>query len=336
MAPKGPWSVWAFGEKGHVFRYNGTLWAQLPSGTDFSLYGAERVAAGTLIAVGERGQITRFQGDARESVSLGSRHNHLGLWGDGQALWAVGDGIARRDASGWSEPARPTERALYAVWGDASGMWAVGTSGSIVRFKDGAWRALEVAAAGQSWLHGVWGAGSSLWIVGDGGLALVAAAGSFVKVATPAKSNLLDVWGTSDDLFWAVGEAGTVLRWDGMAWLKVPTGPMGGVVTNLRAVWGSAKDDVWIVGTEGTILHWTGERFEQQSRDASYSLNDVWGRSKDDIYAVGTGGVALHYDGSDWTELQTGTHSSLQSVLGDDHGRIFAAGLDGVVLVLDR
>jgi hypothetical protein len=336
MAPQGPWLVWAFGEKGHVFRYNGTLWAELPSGTELSLYGAERLAAGTLIAVGERGEITRFLGDARQSVSLGSRHNHLALWGDGQTIWAVGDDVAHRDASGWSEPTRPTERALYGVWGDASGLWAVGTSGSIVRFKDGSWQTLEVAAASESWLHSVWGAGSSLWIVGDGGLALVAAAGSFVKVATPVKSNLLDVWGTADDLFWAVGEAGTVLRWDGMAWLKVPTGPMGGVVQNLRAVWGSAKDDVWVVGTEGTILHWTGERFEQQSRDASYSLNDVWGRAKDDVYAVGSGGVALHYDGSGWTELQTGTQSSLQSVLGDDHGRIFAVGLDGVVLVLDR
>jgi hypothetical protein len=336
MAPQGPWSVWAFGEKGHVFRYNGTLWAPLPSGTELSWYGAAGVTEDTLIAVGERGQITRFEGDARQSLSFGSRRNHLSLWGDGQTLWTVGDDVMRRDATGWSTLASPTERSLYSVWGDATGLWAVGTSGSIVRFKAGAFQVIEVAAAGETWLHGVWGAGSSTWIVGDAGLALVAAAGSFIKVATPVKSNLLDVWGLADDLFWAVGEGGTVLRWDGMAWLKVPTGPMGGVAQNLRAVWGRAKDDVWIVGTEATILHWNGERFEQQSQRASYSLNDVWGRAKDDVYAVGSGGVALHYDGSQWTELETGTRSSLQSVFGDDHGRVFAAGLDGVLLVLDR
>jgi hypothetical protein len=336
MPPQGPWSVWAFGEKGRVFRYNGTLWAQLPSGTDLSLYGAARVAEATMLAVGERGQITRFAGDARQSLSLGSRTNHLGLWGDGKTLWAVGDDIARRDTSGWSLLMRPTERSLYGAWGDASGLWAVGTSGSIVRFQNGTLRTLESSAAGESWLHAVWGAGSSVWIVGDAGLALTAAAGGWLKVATPARSNLLDVWGSADDLFWAVGDGGTVLRWDGMAWLKVPTGPMGGTVQNLRAVWGSAPNDVWIVGTESTILRWNGERFEQQSRSAHYSLNDVWGRAKDDVYAVGSGGVALHYDGATWRELQTGTRSSLQSVFGDDEGRVFVAGLDGVLMVLER
>jgi hypothetical protein len=334
--PAGPWSVWAFGEKGAVFRYNGTLWAQLPSGTSLALYGAARLAEGMLIGVGERGQMTRFSGDARQSMSLGSRRNLLALWGDAQTLWAVGDDIERRDVSGWKALDNPSQRSLYSAWGDTTGMWAVGTSGSVVHFKDGVPQVIDVAAAGQTWLHGVWGAANSLWIVGDAGLALVSAAGGFIKVAVPVKSNLLDVWGTADDMFWAVGDGGVVLRWDGMAWLKVPTGPMGGVVQNLRAVWGSAKDDVWVVGTQGTILHWTGTRFEQGAPTASYSLNDVWGRAKDDVYAVGSGGVALHYDGAQWSALETGTSSSLQSVFGDAHGHIFAAGLDGVVLVLDR
>ncbi|HKU40138.1 MAG TPA: hypothetical protein VJR89_18390, partial [Polyangiales bacterium] len=325
-------SVWAFGEKGHVFRYNGTLWAAQPSGTDLPLYAATRLANDTLIAVGDRGQISRFSGDARQSMTSGARKNHLALWGDGKTLWAVGDDISRRDTDGWSATAAPNERALYGVWGDAKGVWAVGTGGSVARYENGSWQARNVAAAGESWLHSVWGAGTSTWLVGDQGLTLVAAAGSFIKVATPVKSNLLDVWGDADDRFWAVGEGGAVLRWDGMAWLKVPTGPMGGVVQNLRAVWGSARDDVWVVGTEGTILHWTGERFESQTRSAKYSLNDVWGRGRNDVYAVGTGGVALHYDGSGWTELETGTRSNLQSVFGDGE-RVFAAGLDGVLLV---
>jgi hypothetical protein len=331
-APMGPWSVWAFGEKGHVFRYNGTVWAALASGTELPLYAATRVATGTLIAVGDRGQISRFSGDARQSMSAGARRNHLGLWGDDKTLWAVGDDITRRDGGGWNAQATPNERSLYGVWGDDKGVWAVGTGGSVARYQDGMWKAREVTAAGDAWLHAVWGAGSSVWIVGDQGLALVSAAGSFIKVATPVRSNLLDVWGNADDWFWAVGEGGTVVRWDGMAWLKVPTGPMGGVVQNLRAVWGSARDDVWVVGTEGTILHWTGERFESQSRMAKYSLNDVWGRGRDDVYAVGSSGVALHYDGTEWRELETRTRSSLQSVFGDA-GRVYFAGLDGVLLV---
>jgi hypothetical protein len=334
MPPKGPWSVWAFGEKGHVFRYNGTVWAPLASGTDVPLYAATRLRAGTLLAVGLHGQITRFEGDARQSLSAGTRRNHLGMWGDGKTMWLVGDEIERRDAKGWSTMTSPTERALYGVWGDKSGVWAVGTAGTIVRYEQGMLQMREVTAAADAWLHAVWGTTGTTWIVGDAGLTLVAAAGSFIKVATPVRSNLADVWGFADDAFWAVGDGGTVLRWDGMAWLRVPTGPMGGVVQNLRAVWGTGRDDVWVVGTEGTILHWNGERFTSMSQDAGYSLNDVWGRSASEIYAVGSGGTALRYDGSEWQPLQTGTLSSLQTVFGDDSGKVYAAGLDGVVLVL--
>ena len=334
-APKGPWSVWAFGEKGQVFRWNGTLWAQLPSDTGFDFFGAARLASGVMLAAGERGQLTRFDGDARQSLSSGSRRNHLALASDGVNIWTVGDEIARRDRNGWSTFPNPTGRALYGVWGDTGELWAVGTAGSVVHFKDGKWQALEVAAVGESWLHAVGGAGTSVWIVGDGGLSFVSAAGSFLKVATPVKTNLIDVWGATDDQVWAVGDAGPVIRWDGMAWLKVPTGPMGGVVTNLRAVWGSGADDVWVVGTESTILHWNGQRFEKQSMMAGYSLNDVWGRKKDDVYAVGSDGIALHYDGTSWTKLESGTQSALESVYGDAQ-HVFAAGMDGVVLSLER
>jgi hypothetical protein len=334
MAPEGPWSVWAFGEKGHVFRYNGTLWAPLASGTEAPFYAATRLREASLIAVGEHGQVSRFQADSRQSLSGGSRRNHLGVWGDGKTMWVVGDEIERHDANGWQTMTSPTERALYGVWGDKNGIWAVGTAGTVVRYENGMLQTREVSAAGDAWLHAVWGAANTVWIVGDAGLTLVAAAGSFIKVATPVRSNLSDVWGIADDAFWAVGDGGSVLRWDGMAWLRVPTGPMGGVVTNLRAVWGSGRDDVWVVGTEGTILHWNGERFSAMSQAGGFSLNDVWGRSASEIYAVGSGGTALRYDGSQWNALQTGTLSSLQSVFGDDQGRVFAVGLDGVVLVL--
>jgi hypothetical protein len=331
--PKGPWSVWAFSASGQVFRYNGTLWAELPSGTMRAHAGAARLAPGVMLAVGEAGQIIRFDGDSRQNLSQGARGNHLSVWNDGRSVWAVGDDIERRDDRGWQVMQRPSERSLYGVWGDEHGLWAVGTAGSVARSENGGWKDVNVSAAGEAFLHAVTGAGSSVWIVGEGGLTLVSAAGSFIKVTAPVKSNLLDVWGADESNVWAVGEGGSVLRWDGMSWLKVPTGAMGGVVQNLRAVWGTGKDDLWVVGAESTILHWNGQRFESQSPGAKYTLNDVWGRAHDDVYAVGSGGVALHYDGQAWKTLETGTTSSLQSIIGDANGHVIAAGLEGTILV---
>ena len=336
VAPIGPWLTWAFGDKGRVFRYNGKVWAELPSGTDLPLNGATRLTRDTLLAVGALGQISRFSEDAHQSLTQGSRKHRLGLYSDSLGVWSVGDAIEHRDTLGWVEMQRPVERALYGVWADGKNAWAVGTAGSVLRWDSASWKSLPLQAAGQSFLHAVHGAGHSVWIVGDAGLALTAAAGSFVKVATPVKTNLLDVWGAADDQFWAVGDGGVVLRWDGMAWLKIPTGPMGGVTQQLRAVWGSAANDVWVVGAESTILHWNGERFDAQSPGAKYTLNDVWGRAPNDVYAVGSSGVVLHYDGSAWSPLDSGTSSALQSVIGDAQGRLFLAGLDGTLLMKSR
>jgi hypothetical protein len=343
MAPQGPWLTYAFGEKGHVFRFNGSVWAQLPSGSDVTFYAGARLASDALLAVGEHGQVTRLMDDSRRSMSQGDFGNHLGVCRGDNAVWAVGDGISKRKlgvGETWSNLNRPNARALYGVFcaakqapsGDDATVWAVGTAGNIVRSKGDTFEVLTSAAASESWLRSVYGAGSSLWIVGDGGLALTAAAGGFVKVATPVRTALLDVWGSADDHFWAVGDAGVVLRWDGMNWLKIPTGPMMGVTQNLRAVWGSAADDVWVAGAEGTLLHWTGKRFEAQTLDGKYTINDLWGRAKNDVYAVGSSGMVLHYDGSSWQTLESGTSSALQSVSGDAQ-HVYVAGLNGVLLV---
>lgn len=332
QAPAGPWLVYAFGEKGHVFRYNGELWAQLPSGSDVAFFGAARLAQDALIAVGEHGQTTRFMGDGRVSLSSGSFKNHLGMFAADATLWTVGDSITKHTSEGWIDMPRPNDRALYGVWAGADAVWAVGTAGNVLRLQTDAFEEVTVAAAGETWLRAVYGAAGSLWIVGDGGLALTAAAGGFVKVPTPVRTTLQDVWGDADDDFWAVGDAGVVLRWDGASWLKVPIAPMDSSTQTLRAIWGSSADDIWVVGTESSLLHWDGERFESMSPGESYTLNDVWGRSAEDVYVVGSAGVVLHYDGTDWQPLDSGTSRGLQAISGDAR-RIFVAGLDGALLV---
>ena len=340
MAPEGPWLTYAFGDDGAAFRYNGSVWAAQPNGTDVALLGGARLARDHLIAVGEHGQITRFMNDSRHSLSQGSSRNHLSICRARDAVWAVGDGINTRKLGAgkrWTSVDRPTARALYGVFCGDDTVWAVGAGGNIVRSMDGSFETMPSTAAAGTWLRAVHGAGNSLWIVGDAGFALTAAAGGFVKVATPVRSALLDVWGDADNQFWAVGEAGVVLRWDGMSWIKVPTGPMQGVTRDLRAVWGSAANDIWVGGTDNTLLHWDGQRFEatELDTDTSFALNDIWGRSQNDVYAVGSAGLVLHYNGERWTRLQSGTSRALQSISGDAT-HVYVAGLDGVLLVREK
>src|SRR5215813_1568126 len=59
------------------------------------------------------------------------------------------------------------------------------------------------------------------------------------------QGNPLDgVRGSGASDVWAVGEAGTILHWDGSAWTSVSIG----TTSWLYGVWGSGASDVWAVG----------------------------------------------------------------------------------------
>jgi hypothetical protein len=70
----------------------------------------------------------------------------------------------------------------------------------------------------------------------------------------PHGNLIRQVWGTENNDIWAVGDAGTILHWDGYQWSQVES-----KTTNyLLGVWGSSSNDVWAVGVGGTVLHWDG------------------------------------------------------------------------------
>ena len=98
------------------------------------------------------------------------------------------------------------------------------------------------------------------------------------------------VWALSSTDVWAVGDASTVLHWDGKTWTPNNTGIPGGI--SLNGVWASASDDVWAVGgntavTAGYIFHFDGIRWNQ-SYTGTRVLNGIYGTSKNDIFVVGT------------------------------------------------
>jgi len=61
---------------------------------------------------------------------------------------------------------------------------------------------------------------------------------------------LWNVWGSAANDVWAVGNAGTVLHWDGTVWAPVTVS----TTKDLHGIWGSGPNDIWAVGDQ-TILH---------------------------------------------------------------------------------
>lgn len=74
---------------------------------------------------------------------------------------------------------------------------------------------------------------------------------------SPVAVDLHGLAATPDGATWAVGDRGTILRFDGRVWLP-ENSP---VSTNLNAAATDQGNDTWIVGDHGTALHRIGDRW---------------------------------------------------------------------------
>jgi photosystem II stability/assembly factor-like uncharacterized protein len=70
----------------------------------------------------------------------------------------------------------------------------------------------------------------------------------------PTGNWLYGVWGSSGGDVFTVGDAGTILHYDGSTWSTMSSG----TTERLYGVWGSSGSDVFVVGDYGTILHYGG------------------------------------------------------------------------------
>lgn len=140
---------------------------------------------------------------------------------------------------------------------------------------------------------------------------------------------LLDVWGSSSDDVWAVGQeqvSGSVFRavalhWDGRTWTSVE--PVHDTdVTSFNAVSGTGPNDVWAVGTgsQGAangpmVQHWDGTKWTRMHVEGSDPLvsaftdfQGVTANSADDVWAAGRWSqwnyLVGHWDGTKWTVVK--------------------------------
>jgi hypothetical protein len=85
----------------------------------------------------------------------------------------------------------------------------------------------------------------------------------------------------------AVGDSGTALRFDGVAWRALPKP----TTRDLRALWGRGPTDVYAVGDSGTVVRYNGVEWKALTapwRSIVYALFGVPGTAN--VAAVGEGG----------------------------------------------
>jgi hypothetical protein len=190
----------------------------------------------------------------------------------------------------------------------------------------------ERALLGAYGLSDVWGSSSNdVFAVGESGTILHYDGNSWNVMSSGTTDDLYGVWGSSWDDVFAVGESGTILHYDGVSWSEMARDSTGW----LAEVWGSSGSDVFAVGDEGTILHYDGVSWSAMNSGTTDGLSGVWGGGRYDVFAVGDPGTILHYDGTSWTAMSSGTAFSLHDVWGSSGRDVFAVGWLGTILHCD-
>lgn len=154
-------------------------------------------------------------------------------------------------------------------------------------------------------------------------------------ISLPSGTPLLNwVYGTGPDDVYAVGEAGTILHFDGSSW----TAESSTTTEDLWGVWGLGPDATWAVGGGGrmagqaTLLKrssdgtWKPEPVPALERAGVNAFYKVWGLDAAHVWVVGQRGAILAYDGAAWSETGAGTSEDLISLWGTSVDDVVAVG----------
>jgi photosystem II stability/assembly factor-like uncharacterized protein len=121
--------------------------------------------------------------------------------------------------------------------------------------------------------------------------------GSWAIVSSPTASNLRSLFMLSQTDGWAVGDGGTILRYQGASqWSKIgsPT------VADLHSIYLLDSSHGWIVGSSGAILHYDGTIWSSASAFATSNLNSVSQVNPQEAWAVGDSGTIIEWTGTGW------------------------------------
>lgn len=105
----------------------------------------------------------------------------------------------------------------------------------------------------------------------------------------PQGNNLNALHGVSSDDVWMVGDAATLLHWNGVYAEDYALNRGEG----LHAVRMVDHSTGWAVGDAGLILQWNGATWSSVTSPTTQSLNGVWSADANAIWAVGAAGTIL-------------------------------------------
>ncbi len=149
------------------------------------------------------------------------------------------------------------------------------------------------------------------WAVGDSGTIIKWNGTSWSSFTSPSSSrNMTALSMVSSTLGWAAADTGNILKWDGSSWTIVVTP----VTTNLSGIAMTSTTNGWAVGSGGVILKWDGTAWSSATSPTTRNINAITMVSATDGRAVGDSGTILNWNGTGWATVTGSTTNSLYGI----------------------
>jgi len=333
------------GSNGSVIHYDGLSFQQQPASVFPNLYGVWGEDGQNLTVVGDKVVAHGSADFLTEDSSVPIVTNWKAIWGKDGHRYVVGEfgKIMRYDGTQWFKMNSGVETALLDVWGfDQNDIYACGEGGVILHYDGTKWAPMKAIAPEGVIFRDVWGPNpKEVYVVAemDGWGYVLVWDGTNWKVALSATTaTLRHVHGASGNNVFAVGQGGTIIRYDGNGWGLMPIDPYvmedGSefyITQNLYGVYAQGDNDVYAVGEEGVVVHYDGASFSLAGMLGS-KLRTIYGLNPEALWAAGNSGVIFRFDGQQWYQEESGTVATIYAIWGDSAGNMYAVGDNGLIL----
>jgi uncharacterized protein YjdB len=296
----GVWSgdnvVYAVGARSEVLRRTAGVWTRVTVPSAELLYGVHGNSATDVVVVGANGTLIRWNGTTWSVLGVGGFSGDLyqiiGSTANAGRRYFVGEGgLGQLDAVSATVVSTPYAPQLYGVSLDAAGaLWTSGARGIVMRSADGA--------------------GSPYTTIN-------------------LSPDLLDVWTTASNNAFAVGEFGSIYRWNGSTWTRLASPTQA----TLTTTWALSPTDAFVGGERGTMLRWNGTTWSTMTFPSRSTVSALWGTASTNVYATTRGGEVLRFNGTAWTVLATAA-APLWALFGASDADVYVVGQNGLALRL--
>ncbi|KPA09952.1 F-box associated region domain protein [Candidatus Magnetomorum sp. HK-1] len=330
--------VYAVGNSGKIYHFDGSSWSEMTSNTTQTLMDIWGRSATDIYAVGY-GIILNYDGISWSEMPQNLNQNFTHVTGTNEEVFAASFyGIYKYNGIDWSETS------MDSFWeGFINSNYSplefevlpdnriVGiSSGYFSQYSGNVWTSENTGISNSP--NDMWSDGTVIYIVGSNGKLVYYDGSSWSDITTGVTNHFYSVWGTRKDNIYIAAHYGKVFHYDGTTFTEIALK----TTETLYSIWGSGFSDIY-VGAYQELFHYDGQQWEQiDGQVASSSATvSIHGRHSRDIYIGATNGSVSYYDGNYWSSKTTGTSDHFRTIWYQKSNEIYAAGDSGLLAQSD-